>query len=198
VGWSARAEMGSLARSSSNVPTSWLRRYRTTCTGGASEAIWVPSVALDNTRLPVSASTYSTPVIPTLAWKLAALNSGRVSGSLRRGSLVQFVNELPRTVQTVSDVKFSQQGVTGQDHGMRSQFEQNLLQDGFQLLETGHPVGDAGDFLPFGLELGLIILRRQGGMTPVGSKGGNGVGTEPVGGCPKAFRTRSSICSRVP
>jgi len=62
-------ETGRCCRTSSSVARSWLRRYSAMWTGGASEASWLPSVALVRTRLPLSASAKSTPVMPAPAAK---------------------------------------------------------------------------------------------------------------------------------
>jgi len=62
-------ETGRCCRTSSSVARSWPRRYSAMWTGGASEASWLPSVALVRTRLPLSASAKSTPVMPAPAAK---------------------------------------------------------------------------------------------------------------------------------
>lgn len=74
-------ETGRCWRTSSSVARSWLRRYSAMWTGGASEASWLPSVALVRTRLPVSARAKSTPVMPAPAAKHSSRNELPAFGS---------------------------------------------------------------------------------------------------------------------
>ena len=66
--------------------------------GGASEATWTPSVALLNTKVPLSASTKSTPVMPAPAAKLALLKSGREFVPATPAPAAQEVTNLLRAV----------------------------------------------------------------------------------------------------